>query len=475
MQSHRFSISWFSLTLLLVSSILSISSWHIAAQFGFSAISYLIAATLLFMVPVAFVSAELASSYHHYGGLYQWIEDAFGMKSGMLCAWLLWVSNIVWYPTVFTFISTSFLYYFYPDFASNRLMTFAVMNLLFWSGNLLNIIGYKFSSRLLSLSVLFSMIIPAALLVVFCAMTFHSGLQTEVLLPETISQLLPTGQKGLVLFTGLLLGFTGMEMAMVHYEKVRDPAKNFPKAIGAASLFLILVSIMGSLGISRIVPESELNLITDSFLAIHHYLKIFHASPLMPVVNLMIAIGTWMAMSAYLAEPSKAFLQAVKSSGLSRQLEKSNSYSIPITIMLLQGGIVTLISCVFALFKNPSDFYWMLTDLASQLYLVIYTVMFLAVIKLKVVRKVYPITIIPFRSFGVCVLAILGIGLCLFSFLMGCLPAAESSIDFPIVYSLSTVSFIFIMTVTPLIGLKIKRMRKKYLDRQLEKIISPDA
>jgi len=65
--------------------------------------------------------------------------------------------------------------------------------------------------------------------------------------------------------------------------------------------------------------------------------------------------------------------------------------------------------------------------------------------------------------------------LCLFSFMMGCLPAAESSIDFPIVYSLSTVSFIFIMTMTPLIGLKIKRMRKKYLERQLEKVISPDA
>lgn len=470
MQNKGSSIRLVSLTMLLVSSILSISSWHIAAQFGFCSISYLIFASLFFMVPVAFVSAELASSYSQYGGLFQWIQDAFGMKMGVLCAWLLWVSNIVWYPTVFTFISTSFLYCFYPDFTSNRFVTFFVMNCLFWLGNCLNIIGYKFSSRLLSLSVLFSMILPAALLIGFFAYTFYLGMPGQVAIPETFSDFFPSGQKGLVLFTGLLLGFTGMEMAMVHFDKVENPKKDFPKAIWMAVLFLVVVSILGSLGISRIVPSKDLNLITDSFGAIYFYLKMFKGDQLMPFINFLIAIGTWMAMCAYLSEPSKAFYQAVKTSGLSRQLEKSNSYSIPITIMLLQGIFVTGISFVFGLFENPSDFYWMLTDLASQLYLLIYIMMFLAVIKLKVVRKVYPINIIPMKKYGVLLFGILGSILSVFSFIMGCLPAEDNSIDFPIVYSLSAVSLIFVMTVIPLVGLKFKRMRKKYLEGKVPEV-----
>ncbi len=461
------SIKLIPLVLILVSSILSIGSWHVAAQFGIQSIFYLIFASLFFMLPVAFVSAELASGYQSFGGVFMWVKDAFGMKLAVLCSWLLWVSNIVWYPTVFTFMSISLIYYINPRMSENRILIFSLMNILFWLGNGINIIGYKFNSRMLSISVILSLIIPASLLIGLGAFAFYLGIPGEIHLAATVKEMFPVDQKSAILLTGLLLGFTGLEMAMVHYENVPNPTRQFPKAILLAMFLLIVVSILGTLGISHAIPKDQINLITDSLDAIFYYLSIFNMDSLMPVINILISLGTWLSMSAYLAEPSKTFLQAVKYSGLSRNLEKSSSDSIPIRIMILQGILVSLISILFSLFKDLTDFYWMLTDLASQLYLLIYIVMFLAVIKIKVIRKTAPILIIPFGAKGVLFFGLVGCILSLFCFMMGCLPPADSTISYPVVYTLGVVSSIALMSLLPLIGLKFKTIRHTQLSKKI--------
>jgi amino acid transporter len=461
---------FFSLVFLLVSSILSIGNWHIAAQFGIHSIFYLIFASVFFMVPVAFVACELASSYTTYGGLFVWIKDAFGIKIGVLCAWLMWVSNIVWYPTVFTFISTCLIYYFEPSFAQNRLLTFGVMNALFWLGNMYNFFGFKFPAKFLSFSVLFSMILPAGLLIGFGIKQFYAGLGQNQEIALRLRDFFPTDERGLVLFTGLLLGFTGMEMAMVHYDKVHEPKKYFPKAIWLATLVLTTISILGTLGISQALPKENMNLITDSFDAIYHYLKLHNMQSLMPFITFMMAIGTWFAMSAYISEPSKAFFQAVKSSGLSKGLAKSNHHSMPTTIMICQGCFVTSISIAFYFFTNLSDFYWLLTDLASQLYLMIYFMMFMAVIKVKVIKKIFPINIVPFGSKGIVLFSSVGMVLTFVSFFMGCLPPHGSSMSYPLLYSTFVVISISMMAVTPLLILKYKNFKKSLQEKKINQI-----
>lgn len=460
------SVKLVSLAFVLVSAILSVGNWHIAAQYGIHSIFYLIFASLFFMVPVAFVSCELASSYSSFGGIFHWIKDAFGIKPAILSAWLMWVSNVVWYPTVFTFMTRCLLYYFEFSSVDSRLLTFVIMNVLFWSGNFINIYGYKFSSKVLSLSVLFSMVIPACLLIGFGVLKYYIGLDSPAFSHHDLSDFIPKDQKGFILLTGLLLGFTGMEMAMSHYHAVDEPKKYFPKAIWLSTFFLIFISILGTLGISQAIPKENINLISDSLDAIYYYLKLFKLEKLMPWINTLISFGTWLGMSAYLAEPSKAFFQAVKFSGLSRGLAKSNEYSIPTTIMIIQGIFVTLISIPFALFPDSSDFYWLLTDIASQLYLVIYVMMFFAVIKVKVIKKTFPINIIPFKEKGIVFLGTVGASLSLVCFVFGCLPPERTSHTYPLLYSSFVIIFISAMALVPLMVLKYKRLRKSLADEK---------
>jgi amino acid transporter len=455
-------VKLFSLVFLIISSILSIGNWHIAAQLGIHSIFYLILASLFFMVPVAFISCELASTSQTGGGIFGWIKDAFGMKTALLSTWLMWISNIVWYPTVFTFMAKSLLYYFEPLSSENPFYVVLLMNLLFWCGNYANIIGYKFSSNSISISVILSLVFPAALLIGFAFLSFYRGHDCfELVTNDRLIDYFPTNKEGFVLLTGLLLGFTGMEMATMHYDHTVEAKKSFPRAIWLSALLLIIVSILGTLGISQVIPKQNLNLITDSLDAIFYYLRLFHLDGWMPLINLLITIGSWISMSAYLAEPSKAFYQAVKSSQLSRGLAKSNQHAIPTGIMFLQGIFVTLISIPLAFMKNLTEFYWLLTDIASQLYLLIYIIMFFAAIKLKVINKTFSVHIIPFKEKGVLFFSSVGLLLSSFSFVFGCLPPKGSEHSYPIIYSSFVVVFIFLTAFIPLFILKYKRFKKR--------------
>ena len=460
------SVKFISLVFLLISSILSISNWHIAAQFGIHSVYYLIFVSLFFLLPVALVSCELASSYSSYGGVYAWIKDAFGLKVGLLCSWLMWVSNIVWYPTVFSFIATSLVYHLRWNIAENRILILICMNLLFWLSNLANILGYKFSSRWISVSVICSMLVPGCLLIFFGILHFPANTDQWTGFFSGLCHFEWNMQSSLTLLTGLLLGFTGSEIAMVHYDKHIQPEKFFPKAIWYSTLLLMIVSIFGTIGILQVVPKENVNLITDSLDAIYYHLKMVKMDHFMPLINILIAFGSWFAMSAYLSEPSKAFLQAVKNSGLSRGLAKSSNASIPTKIMFLQGIFVSLISLPAAFFPDLTDFYWLLTDFASQLYLLLYLVMFSAVIYLKAIKKVYPIKIIPFGTKGVWFFSCIGIVVCIVCFCTGCLPPPHSSITYPILYSSFVVLAISVMAVVPLLILKYKRIKKNYIDKE---------
>jgi amino acid transporter len=455
------SIGLVSLILILISSILSIGNWHLAAQFGINSIFYLSLASIFFMIPVAFVAAELSSSYHSKGGLFVWVKEAFGMKVAVLCAWLMWVSNVVWYPTVFSFMASTVLHYFGLDISHNRFYIFALMVALFWFSTLVNIKGIKFSSKSLSLSVVLSMILPAFLLIIFGVYWVFSNQVSQISYDLTTSLPAPKKLEDVVLFTGLLLGYTGMEMAMVYYPQVNQPKRVFPKAIWLATGFMLVISVLGTLGIALVIPKNEINLLTDSLNAIHFYLSYFKLDYWMPFLNLLIMIGTLVGMSAYLAEPSKAFLQAVKSLQLSRQLERSNKHAMPITLMFLQAVIVSVISFIFLFIANITDSYWILTDLASQLYLIIYVVMFLAVIKLKVFKNPDEISVIPFGKKGIWILGITGILMSGFSFFIGCLPPKEIDVKYPFIYTLGMLILLAIMTFFPLIWYYIKNVRQK--------------
>ena len=93
----------FTLAMLNVAAVLSIRNLPSQAEYGWSIIFYITAASICFFLPSALVSAELASAWPEDGGVYQWVKEAFGPKWGFVAIAMQWVENLPWFPAVLTF------------------------------------------------------------------------------------------------------------------------------------------------------------------------------------------------------------------------------------------------------------------------------------------------------------------------------------------------------------------------------------
>src|SRR5689334_358993 len=104
----------FRLAMINVIAVDSLRSLPAGAEYGFSLVFFYLVAALVFFIPTALVSAELATAWPKTGGIYIWTRTAFGRHWGLLAIWLQWIYNVIWYPTILSFIAATLAYLFDP-------------------------------------------------------------------------------------------------------------------------------------------------------------------------------------------------------------------------------------------------------------------------------------------------------------------------------------------------------------------------
>ena len=87
-------LSVFSLVMINIIAIDSLRNVPAAAEYGSSLVVYYALAAILFFIPSAFVSAELATGWPKNGGIYIWVREAFGPRWGLFAIWLQWIENV---------------------------------------------------------------------------------------------------------------------------------------------------------------------------------------------------------------------------------------------------------------------------------------------------------------------------------------------------------------------------------------------
>ena len=96
-----------ALIMMAIISVDSLRNLPIAAQFGVSLIAFYAIAGVGFFLPLAWVTNRLAIQFPKTGGSYIWIREAYGHKWGHFAICLQWVYNMIWYPTIFAFITAT--------------------------------------------------------------------------------------------------------------------------------------------------------------------------------------------------------------------------------------------------------------------------------------------------------------------------------------------------------------------------------
>jgi hypothetical protein len=105
---------------------------------------------------------------------------------------------------------------------------------------------------------------------------------------------------------------------------------------------------------------------------------------LTPVIGLMILCASLAGMLTWLAGPSKGLLLIGRREGyLPPYFQKVNSHGIQQNILVVQGFVTTVIALLYAFIPDVSSAYWIFSVMTTQVYLVMYVLMFLAAMQLR--------------------------------------------------------------------------------------------
>lgn len=460
MQPKRTLTAWM-IAMINVAAICNIKNFPLMAEYGLATVSFLILSSLLYFIPVSLVAAELATGWPERG-VYTWVKEGLGSKLGFLAVWLQWIENVIWYPTILSFIAATFAYTFMPEMAENKIYVICTVLIAFWAATFVNFLGMRASGWISSISALFGTILPVILIILLGLAWIASGQPTEI--SFTWKALIPdlTSIHELTLLSGFVMSFAGMEMSAVHAKDVKNPKKDYPKAILYSALLIIVLSAIGSVTIAAVVPFNKIQLTSGGMEAFTYLFTAFNLRWAIPLIAAIMTLGALGMMSTWIVGPSRSLLATALDGDLPPFMSKMNNKAMPVSIMIIQAIIVTVLSLIFLYMPTVNSSYWILLALASSLYMIMYILMFIAAIRLRTLRPdvARPYTV-PGGKAGIWVVSCLGIFGALFSVLINFFPPTQVDVGNLILYEAVLGGGLIVFCTIPFIIYKTRKAEWK--------------
>jgi len=457
-----------------VAAVLSLRNVPSVAEEGFSSIIYWIIGAILVFIPVAFVSAELATGWPKAGGLYVWVKEAFGERWGFVTSWFYWIANVVWFPTILAFTAATIAYVFNPALAGNGLYMMTVILIVFWGVTLVNFWGMKVSGWISTIGVILGTILPGAILIVMGLWWLATGHPSQITMTSgsVVPNLANVGS--IVFLVGVSLSYVGLELSSIHAGEVKNPHRNYPRSILIAVLIVLLIYIVSTIAVAAVVPQKEISLVAGLMQAFEAFFAPFNLAWIVPVIAALTAIGAFALINTWVIAPAKALMVTARNGDLPPVLQRVNNNFAPVTILVLQAVVGTLLAFIFVLMPNVNASYWLITALTSQLYAIVYILMFAAAIRLRYsqpdVERPYKI---PGGNLGMWIMGGIGLAGSIIILIIGFFPPSQITTGSLAFYEAFLMGGIILFTLIPFV---IYRFRKphwkpeKDIDKLLEEM-----
>lgn len=457
--STRAYLTTFSLTMITVGSVDSIRNLPATALFGSHLIFFFIVAAIFFLIPCALVSAELSASWPEHGGIYGWLKEAFGTRLGFVGIWFQWIENVIWYPTILSFVAGTLGYLINPELIHNRAFLIVTILSCFWGATFINLRGIESSARFSSLCSIAGLLLPMTLIIGLGSLWLLGGHTNQI--SFHVHDILPDMQQSniWVALTGIMMSFCGVEIATVHAADVADPQRSFPRALFYSVLIILLTLMFGSLAIAVVLPVGSISLVAGIMQAFDAFFAAYQLHWCLPFIAVMLVLGGLGGVSNWIIAPTKGLLIAARDGNLPPIMRNTNEHGAPRYLLIAQALIVSVLSLVFLLMPTVNGSYWLLTALAAQVYMLMYMMMFIAAI---VLRLRYPVRQTLFRIPGgiaglitVCALGLMG---CLVTFCVGFMPPTDIAMDSVLHYETLLLGGLIFMCLPPFLLTKSRQL-----------------
>jgi amino acid transporter len=234
------------LVLFNVAAIVSTRWIGVAAHVGPGTLALWLLAAALFLLPCAFVVANLSHRFPQEGGLYIWTREAFGEWHGFACGWFYYLNNVFWIPGVLISMIGMITFAFNPRWeklAENPWYVLPCAFVLLIGTIAANYVGLNVAKWVDNFGGMGAYVI-AAILVVSAAAAFASkGSATKF-------DIMPSWDLDKLNFwSQLAMAMTGLELSPILSGEVRNPRRAIVRAtwISAALVVFFYISATSSI------------------------------------------------------------------------------------------------------------------------------------------------------------------------------------------------------------------------------------
>ena len=449
---NRKVLGTFQIVMINVIAVDSIRTLPFSAELGFSLVFFYILAAILFFIPSGLVSAELGGGWPSTGGIYVWVREAFGKKISLFVIWLNWIYNIAWYPTIMALIAGTFTYFFNPELSKDKTYMALTILGLFWAATIGNLFGMRVSSFISTLGAITGTIFPMVFITILGFIWFGAGDASQITFSwdAFFPDLRDTGN--LAFLSTILFGLLGLEMAATHAAEMKNPKRDYPKAVFYSILIILATIVSSSLAIAMVVPHKKLSLVTGVLEAFLIFFQDYHMTWMVPVIAAFIILGGLSGVSAWIIGPTKGLMVAARDGSLPKFLAKTNARGVPVTILLIQAIIVSFLCLAFVLMPTVNASFWLLSQITAQLALFVYIGLFISAIRLRYNQpKVNRTFRIPGKNnSGMWIIGSMGTFACLLAICLGFIPP-KKVISEVFTYEVSLIGGMLILCALPLI------------------------
>ena len=422
--------------------------------FGLASVFLYVLPALVFLLPVSLVAAELASGWP--GGVYNWVREGISAPMGLLAVWCQFAQTIFYYPALLAYVASTLAYVFDPRLAGNGVYNAIVIIVLFWGGVLVCSRGAAVVDKFSSGGTGIGTVIPAAILIALGVAYLAQGNHPAA--PMTGRHLLPawTGLASIVLIVNSFFTYAGVEVNAVHVDELRNPGRDYPRSIFLAMAVVLAVFIGPTLAIAWVIPSQQIGLTAGVMQAFNSLLRHFGVAFAVPLIAIALAVGALAGMISWLDGPSEGLLEIGREQGyLPPFFQKVNGQGIQVRIIAAQGAVITVIALLYAFIPSVSSAYWIFAAMATQVYLIMYVLMFIAAMRL---RRSQPDHARGYRAPALGLLCLLGAVSSVAALVIGFVPPSQLAHSNPLAYGVLILAGILAIGILP--PLLLDRLRK---------------
>lgn len=226
-----------------------------AAAIGAPQFFWWLALFIFFFIPYGLIAAELGSAYESEGGIFDWVNRAFGGKMSTRAAWYYWINFPLWMASLAVLFSSTISSVWNLALPPPAVLLVEILFLLVVTA--LGNMRVSKSKWILNGCAVLKAFIMLSIGILGIYGAFTKGVANDYT-PQT---LLPNlNIKSISFLAVIIFNFLGFEVVTTVADDMPNPKKQIPRAIILGGVLIILFYSLAAIGIGAAIPTEELNL-----------------------------------------------------------------------------------------------------------------------------------------------------------------------------------------------------------------------